>query len=97
LDKTREEYKKKVKENKKELSVVITQILRNKKILAQTKERARKKTLCLTADIEAEGEAVNAILLNYPAADALTGYSPIMWATLNILDNFTTIPVPSSS
>lgn len=97
LDKTREEYKKKVEEDEKELSVVITRLLRNKKILAQAEERARKKTLCLAADMEAEGEVVNATSLDCPAADALTGYSPAMWATLNMLDDFTAVPVSSSS
>ena len=96
LDKTREEYKKKVEEDEKELASVIAKLLRDKKILAQAEERARKKTLCLAADMEAEGETVNAASLACPAADALTGYSPAMWATLNLLDDFSSVPVPSS-
>ena len=93
LDKTYKEYKKKVKEDKKELSVIITQLLQNKKILVQAKERACKKTLCFTIDIEAEGKTVNAILLDCSAADALIDYSFIMQVTLSMLDNFTTISI----
>ena len=44
--------------------------------------------------MEAEKETINAILLNYSMADALAGYSPIMWVTLNILNNFTAVLVP---
>ena len=34
LDKTRKKYKKKVKEDKKELALIITRLLKDKKILA---------------------------------------------------------------
>ena len=83
LDKTREEYKKKVEEDEKELAAVIARMLRNKKILAQAEERARKKTICLAAEMSSEGEDVNSTMVDCPAADALTGYSGALWSTLD--------------
>jgi len=53
-------------------------LLRNKKILAQANERARKKVLCLALEIEAEGEDVNAESLDCPAASIGIEFSPIM-------------------
>jgi hypothetical protein len=86
LDKTRAEYEKKVEEDEKLLSDVIARLLRNKKILAQAKDRAAKKAECLANELEEEGEDVRAEEINCPAADALVGYSPAMWATLDLLD-----------
>jgi hypothetical protein len=45
LDRTRDEYQKKVDEDEKLLATVISRLLRNKKILKQAEERARKKAL----------------------------------------------------
>lgn len=86
LDKTRAEYEKKVEEDEKLLSDVIARLLRNKKILAQAKDRAAKKAECLANELEESGEDVRAEEINCPAADALVGYSPAMWATLDMLD-----------
>ena len=58
LDKTRAKYKKKVEDNKKLLIEVIARILRNKKILAQAKERAAKKAKYLANKLDAKGEDV---------------------------------------
>lgn len=96
LDKTREEYEKKVEEDEKELAAVIARLLRDKRILAQAKERARKKTVCLAAEMEAEGESVHAETVNCPAADALVGYSATMWSTLDLVDGMASIPEPSA-
>ena len=85
-----------MEEDEKELATVIARLLRNKKILAQAEERARKKTLCLANELSEEGESVSAESSNCPAADALVGYSPAMWATLGLLDDLAAEPVPSS-
>ena len=58
------------------LAKVIARLLRNKKILKQAKERARKKALCLALEIEEEGENVVAENLNYPAALISIEFSP---------------------
>jgi hypothetical protein len=86
LDKTRAEYEKKVEEDEKLLADVIARLLRNKKILAQAKDRAAKKAECLANELEESGEDVRAEEINCPAADALTAYSPAMWSTLDFID-----------
>ena len=58
LDKTRVEYEKKVEEDEKLLADVIARLLRNKKILAQAKDRAAKKAECLANELEGEGKDV---------------------------------------
>ena len=39
-------------EDEQLLATVILRLLRNKKILAQAKERARRKALCLASELE---------------------------------------------
>ena len=56
LDKTREEYKKKVEEDETLLATVIAQLLRNKKILKQANNCARQKALCIANKIVATRE-----------------------------------------
>jgi hypothetical protein len=90
LDRTREEYQKKVDEDEKLLAQVMTRLLRNKQILKQANERARRKTQCLLAEIDASGEAEVDDDANCPAADATVGFSPLMWSTLAMMDEFTT-------
>ena len=58
LDKTRAKYKKKVEENKKLLTEVITRILRNKKILIQVKERTIKKAKYLANKLDTKGKDI---------------------------------------
>jgi hypothetical protein len=78
LDKTYEEYEKKVEANKKLLAEVVSRLMRNKKILQQAKERATKKAWCLANSLCNKGEGVDAESVDCPAADALVGFSPIM-------------------
>ena len=87
LDRTREEYQKKVDEDEQLLATVISRLLRNKKILAQAKERARRKALCLASELEQEGEEVNAQTINCPAASISIGLSPTVWSTLGLIDS----------
>jgi hypothetical protein len=87
LDKTREEYRKKVEEDEKLLAEVISRLMRNKKILKQAEDRAAKKTICLANSLRAEGDDVDAQeSADCPAADALVGFSPMLWNTLGSLD-----------
>lgn len=86
LDRTREEYQKKVDEDESLLATVISRLLRNKKILAQAKERSRRKALCLASELEQEGEDVNAEMLDCPAASIGMGFSPTVWSTLDLID-----------
>jgi hypothetical protein len=75
-----------VDEDKKLLAEVIARLLRNKKILAQAKERARKKALCLTSELEAEGEGVYAEMSDCLAASVGMEFSLMMWSTLGDID-----------
>ena len=56
LDRTREEYQKKVDEDEALLATVLARLLRNKKILKQAEERAKRKAECLASEMEALGE-----------------------------------------
>jgi len=87
LDRTREEYQKKVDEDEKLLAEVISRLLRNKKILKQAEERARRKALCLASELEEAGE-LDSAESNCPAADALVAFSPTMWSTMDLIDSF---------
>ena len=60
------------------LAEVIARMLRNKKILAQAKERAAKKAKCLANKLDAKGKDVQAKEISCPAADAQVAFSPAM-------------------
>lgn len=93
LDKTREEYEKKVEADEKLLAEVVTRLMRNKKILQQAKARAERKAWCLANSLRDEGENVDAQeSIDCPAADALVGFSPLMWETLGNLDALAATP-----
>lgn len=89
LDRTREEYQKKVDADEKLLAEVISRLIRNKAILAQAKDRAHKKAECLANELEEAGEDVRAEEINCPAADAQVAFSPAVWATLGYIDEAT--------
>jgi hypothetical protein len=80
LDKTWEEYQKKVDKDKKALAEIIARLIQNKKILQQAEERAQKKLLCLASELRNNGEEVDAVAkdFNCPAADALVEFSPTL-------------------
>jgi hypothetical protein len=89
LDKTREEYQKKVDEDEKLLSQVIARLLRNKQILKRANERATQKTLCLASEMQESGEldkAQTAEPMDCPATNALVGFSPVVWETNGLID-----------
>lgn len=91
LDKTREEYKKKIEDDEKLLMDVMARLMRNKKILKQAEDRAAKKLECLANEMRESGEEVDAedpLSLDCPGADALVGLSPAVWSTLAALDDF---------
>merc|ERR1712113_410927 len=83
LDKTREEYQRKVDEDEELLAVVMARLMRNKKILRQAEGRAARKAECLASEMEAEGafEADEGC----PAAATL-GLTPLMMETLGNMD-----------
>jgi hypothetical protein len=76
LDKTREEYEKKVEEDETLLATVIAQLLRNKKILKQANDCARQKALCMANEIVEFGELEPAKEMDCPAASISMCASP---------------------
>ena len=58
------------------LAEVIARLLRNKKILKQAEERARRKALYLALEIEEDREEVSTEELNYPTALVGIEFSP---------------------
>ena len=60
--------------------------MRNKKILKQAEERARKKALCLAIDIEAASKIEIAQEIDCPASSIGMEFSPAMWATMGLID-----------
>lgn len=94
LDKTREEYQKKVDDDEKLLAEVMVRLLRNKKILNHANERATKKMMCLAGELRDSGEEVDASA-DCPAADALVGFSPAMWETMALVDHMASNPSSS--
>lgn len=75
-------------------------MLRNKKILAQAKERATKKAKCLANKLDTKGKNVQAKEISCPAVDAQVAFSPTIQSTLRYINefaNFRTSKVASSS
>ena len=86
LDRTRDKYQKKVNEDEKLLATVISRLLRNKKILKQAEERARKKALCLATDMEAAGETEMAQEVDCPASSISIEFSLAMQAIIELIN-----------
>ncbi len=85
LDKTREEYEKKVEADKALLATVIARLLRNKKILKQANDRARQKALCLANEMVESGELDTAEEVDCPAASIGMCVSPATWGALRLI------------
>lgn len=84
LDRTREEYRRKVEKDEEDLAEVLARLMRDKAILRQAEERARKKAQCLEAEMEASGEIED---VDCPAADATVGLSPAVWTSIDFINN----------
>jgi hypothetical protein len=86
LDKTREEYEKKVEADETLLAVVVTRLMRNKKILKQANDRARQKALCMANEMVESGELDTAEEMDCPAASIGMCASPATWSVLGIIE-----------
>jgi hypothetical protein len=80
-----------VEADKSLLAEVITRLIKNKKILRQAEERAKKKMLYLASELRDSSAEVDATAedFNCPAADTLVGFSPTMWSTIGMLEQVT--------
>lgn len=102
LDKTREEYEKKVEEDETLLATVIARLLRNKKILKQANDRARQKALCMANEMVESGELDVAEEMDCPAASIGICASPATWGALGLIEESvanhgTHVPIGGSS
>ena len=84
LDKTREEYRKKMRENKQELARVIGRLLRNKSILQQIDERAKTKIRCFMEKLEKSGDLERVV--DCFAISFLIKWSPAVWFFLDVVN-----------
>ena len=85
MDRTREEYRRKVEADKEELATVLTRLIRNKKILKQAEERTRQKALYLEAEIEASRDLETSE--DCPTADTHIGLSLAIWSSLDFINS----------
>jgi len=67
------------------LVIVITRLLRNKKILKEINSKVRRKTQCLLSEVDVKEDSDP---LNCPAADTLVGLSLAIWSLMAMLDDF---------
>jgi hypothetical protein len=101
LDKTCKEYKKKVEVDKTLLAVVVTQLMRNKKILKQANNCARQKALCIANKIVESSELDTAKEIDCPTA--LIGMCALLatWSVFGIIKesvaNYSTCVLISSN
>ena len=86
LDKTREEYRKKVEDDEKELATIIARLLRNKQILKSADDKAKRKAGHQMVEMDKEGE-LSEVETDCPAADALDGWSPSVWGSLDLINS----------
>ncbi|KAF2628939.1 hypothetical protein BU25DRAFT_420378 [Macroventuria anomochaeta] len=103
LDRTREEYEKKVQEDEALLATVISRLLRNKKILKQANECAKAKAMCLASEMIESGELDMAEdIVDCPVRTIGMSLSPTVWTTLGYIEDAverhsTPLVVPGSS
>jgi hypothetical protein len=89
LDKTREEYAKKVEEDEALLATVLLRLMRNKKILKQAEERAKRKAQCLASEMTEAGELDDPQVIDCPLTDVDVSFSPMVWSTMGMLEDAT--------
>ncbi len=88
LNRTREDLSSKVAKDEAMLAIVITRLLRNKKMLKEVDAKAKRKTQCLLSKVEKSNVAES---FDCPAANALIGASPAIWSSLAMLDDFSSV------
>ena len=95
LNRTCEEYEEKVQADETLLATVIPRLLRNKKVLKQANERAKRKALCMASEMINAGELETAEVVDCPLID--TSHSSSVSATLGYIeDSFARNSIPSA-
>jgi len=88
LDRTRKDLSSKVAKNEVALTIMITRLLRNKKMLKEVNAKAKRKTQCLLFDMKESNVTKSP---NCPAANALIGASLAIWSFLAMLDDLSNV------
>ena len=88
LDRTREDLFSKIAKNEVVLAIVITRLLRNKKMLKEVDAKAKRKTQCLLFRVEESNVAKSFDCL---AANALVEASSTIWSSLAMLNDFSSV------
>jgi hypothetical protein len=88
LDHNREDLFVKIAKDEALLAIVITRLLRNKKILKEIDAKTKRKTQCLLSRME-ESNALESS--NYLVANALVESSLAFWSSLAMLNDFSNV------
>ncbi len=88
LDRTREDLSSKIAKNEVVLTIVITRLLQNKKMLKKVDAKAKRKTQCLLFEIKKSNVAKS---LDCLAANALIKASLVIWSSLAMLNDFLSV------
>jgi hypothetical protein len=88
LDHNREDLSVKIAENEALLTIVITRLLRNKKILKKIDAKTKRKTQCLLSRMK---ESNASEFFNCFATNALVESSSAFWSSLAMLNDFSNV------
>jgi len=88
LNRIREDLSSKIAKNEAVLAIVITRLLRNKKMLKEANAKAKRKTQCLLFEVKKLNVAESS---NCSAANALIEASPAIWLSLVMLNDFSNV------
>jgi hypothetical protein len=88
LNRIREDLSSKVAKNEAVLAIVITRLLRNKKMLKKVDAKAKRKTQCLLSGVKKSNVAESP---DCSAANALIEASSAIWSSLAMLNDFSNV------
>ena len=88
LNRIREDLSSKIAKNEAVLAIVITRLLRNKKMLKEVDAKAKRKTQCLLSGVKKLNVAESP---DCSAANALVEASSVIWSSLAMLDDFSNV------
>ncbi len=88
LNRIRKDLFSKIAKNEAVLTIVITRLLRNKKMLKKVDAKAKRKTQCLLFEMKESNVAES---LDCSAANALIEASSAIWFSLAMLNDFSNV------
>ncbi len=88
LNRIKEDLFSKIAKNEAVLTIVITRLLRNKKMLKKANAKAKRKTQCLLFEMKKSNVAESS---DCSAANALIEASSVIWSSLVMLNDFSNV------